>query len=111
VADGLIDIFDETDEVPELLVPTSVSPLNLEPIAQALAVTRRLIVIEEGAGFGSVGAEAIAQLQEAGGSRFCVARVSGKAAPIPSAPALERAALPSVEDVCVAIIELRRANP
>jgi len=62
-----------------------------------------LLVVEEGAGFGSFGAEAIAQLHAHAGPGFTAARLSAKPAPIPSAPGLEAAALPSIDEVCDAI--------
>lgn len=102
-ADRLVEIFERGDHVPELIVPTSLSPLNLAPIAQSVAATKRLLVIEEGPRFASAGAEIIAQLIEEIGCGFAAARIGGKQVPIPSAPALESAALPSVEDICAAL--------
>lgn len=103
VAAGLLQIFERTDAVPEMIVPVGISPLNLEPIAESASRTGRLVLIEEGASFGSVGAEVIAQLTARGIGGLSAVRVSGKAAPIPSAPSLEAAALPSIDDVCEAI--------
>lgn len=103
VADHLIEIFERTDCVPELIVLTSLSPLNLGPIAESVGRTGRLVIIEEGPGFGNVGAEVAAQLGEQIGLDFVVARVNGKATPIPSAPALEAATLPGVDDICAAL--------
>ncbi len=106
VADALVTIFERTDAVPELLVPIGLCPLDIAPIAASVARTGRLVIIEEGAGFGSVGAELIAQLTEQSGGRLAVRRVSGQPVPVPSAPALEAAALPSIEDVCAAVAAL-----
>ncbi|MGD0107609.1 MAG: thiamine pyrophosphate-dependent enzyme [Rhodopila sp.] len=111
VANALIEIFERTDVVPELIAPIGISPLNLEPIADSVRRTGRLVIVEEGAGFGSIGAELIAQLHERADLTFLVARVSGKAFPVPSAPALEAAALPSVDEVCgaISLLDGRRA--
>jgi 2-oxoisovalerate dehydrogenase E1 component len=106
VANGLVELFERADAVPELVVPTSISPLNLGPIVDSLARTGRLIVVEEGASFGSLGAEAIAQLSEVPGLKFSVRRLAGKPTPLPSAPVLEAAALPSIDDICEAIESL-----
>ena len=100
LADEVIAIFEQTDRLPELIVPVCLSPLNLNPIVESVLRTGRLFSGEEGSEYGSVGAEVIAQLQERLGSHFVAARVSGKAMPIPSAPSLEAAALPSIEEVC-----------
>jgi 2-oxoisovalerate dehydrogenase E1 component len=102
VANGLLEIFEQGDCVPEMIVPTGLHPLNLAPILSAVQASGRLIIVEEGGGFASFGAEVIAQLSEAG-AMFAVKRLSGKAAPIPSAPSLEAAALPSLDDVWRAI--------
>ena len=106
IADKFIDIFDITDTLIELIVPISLSPLNLSPMLESVGITKRLIVVEEGACFGSVGAEVIAQLRERG-CMFECQRVAAKPVPIPSAPALEMAILPSLDDLCQAIIALR----
>ncbi len=106
VADSLIEIFERTDEVPELIAPTGLCPLDLDPITDAVRQTGRLVIIEEGGGFGSVGAETIAQLSEQPGLAFVATRVSGRPVPVPSAPVLEAAALPSVADICDAILGL-----
>jgi 2-oxoisovalerate dehydrogenase E1 component len=106
VADALVEIFERTDTVPELIVPVGISPLDMVPIIAAVGLTRRLVIVEEGAGFAAVGAEIIAQLGEQAGTGPAVVRVSGKAMPVPSAPPLEAAALPSVDDICAAIVAL-----
>jgi 2-oxoisovalerate dehydrogenase E1 component len=106
IANSLIEIFERTDTIPEMIVPVGLSPLNIAPIVESVARTGRLVIVEEGAGFGSVGAEVISELHEKAGLNFSVRRVSGKAVPVPSAPALETAALPSIEDLCTAIISL-----
>jgi 2-oxoisovalerate dehydrogenase E1 component len=106
IANSLIEIFERTDVVPELIVPVGLSPINLNPIAESLSCTGRLLVVEEGPSYGSVGGETIAQLHERPGLSFVAARVGGKATPIPSAPSLEAAALPSVDEICAAISAL-----
>jgi 2-oxoisovalerate dehydrogenase E1 component len=106
VADQLIDIFERTDCIPELIAPVSISPLDLQPILKSVRATQRLLIVEEGSSFGSVGAEIISQLMEQLGVPFKVKRLGGSPTPIPSAPALEIASLPSIEDVCEALIRL-----
>nr|WP_321986765.1 thiamine pyrophosphate-dependent enzyme [uncultured Lichenicoccus sp.] len=108
VADSLVEIFERTDQIPELVAPVGLSPFNLEPLIECLQHTQCLVVIEEGAGFGSVGAEAIARLHERSGQAFKAARVSARPVPVPSAPALEAAALPSIDDICEAVLALCR---
>ncbi len=104
LAEELLQIFERTDQVPELLVPVGLSPMNLNPIVESVRRTGCLVVVEEGAGFASVGAETVAQLYERLGPSFRVSRISGKPMPIPSAQSLEAAALPSIDDVCAAVL-------
>jgi 2-oxoisovalerate dehydrogenase E1 component len=106
VANALIEIFERTDCIPELVVPLAISPLYLAPIAAAVRRTGRLVIVEEGAAFGNVGAELIAQLHTCLGVPFRVARVASKPVPVPSAPALEAATLPSIDEVCAAVTAL-----
>lgn len=110
IANHLIQIFEEADCIPELIVPVCLSPIDLRPIVESLEKTRRILIIEEGAGFGSVGAEMLAQLAECLGMDFVARRLSGSPTPIPSAPLLEAASLPSIEDVCNALNSLHRSD-
>jgi pyruvate/2-oxoglutarate/acetoin dehydrogenase E1 component len=106
VADSLIDIFEQTDAVPEIVVPLCLSPINLKPIVDSVRRTGNLVIVEEATGYGSLGAEIVAQLLEVPDLHFRVRRISGQPTPIPSAPSLEAATLPSISDVCVAIRSL-----
>jgi pyruvate/2-oxoglutarate/acetoin dehydrogenase E1 component len=48
----------------------------------------------------------VAQLNEFPELSFNLRRISAKGTPIPSAPTLEAAVLPSIDDVCAAVISL-----
>lgn len=102
VGDRLFAIFEQSDLVPELLAPTTIHPLPLEAILDSVRRTGRLAVVEEGASFGSVGAEVIAQVQEVLGN-VRVTRIAAAPLPIPSVPALEDAALPSLARICASL--------
>ena len=106
LADELLQVFDQSDSIVELIVPLALSPIHLAPIVESVRQTGRILVVEEGAGFASVGAEILAQLQEHLGPTFSAKRISGKPMPIPSAPSLESDALPSIAEVCAAILSL-----
>ena len=107
VADRLTSIFIETDMVPELIALTSIHPLELDAVLQSVRETKNIVCIEEGASFGSVGAELVAQLMEHLGGGFRAARLGGRAVPIPSVPALEESALPNFADICKIITSLK----
>ncbi|HYP58174.1 MAG TPA: thiamine pyrophosphate-dependent enzyme [Beijerinckia sp.] len=103
VADRLEKIFMATDTVPELIVPTSLHPVDIEPIAQSVSQTGRIAIIEEGASFGSAGSEILAQLYERLGPIFQSTRLGSRPVPIPSAPSLEEATLPSLAEICTTV--------
>jgi len=106
VAQAMVEIFRRTDLVPEMIVPLSLSPIDLGPIAQSVQQTGRLLIVEEGPSFGSVGGEVAAQLLERMQAGFAMARVGGKPVPIPSAPSLEEAVLPGIDELCAALLGL-----
>jgi 2-oxoisovalerate dehydrogenase E1 component len=99
VADGLMQIFEQADVLAELIVPTCIAPL-----ARSVAETGRLVVVEEGASFASVGSEAIAAVMEQAEAPVSVLRLGKRRAPIPSAPALEALALPTVDQLCAELV-------
>jgi pyruvate dehydrogenase E1 component beta subunit len=110
VADRLTEIFFETDMVPELIALTSLHPLDFTAVAQSVQNTRKIVCIEEGALFGSVGAELLAQLMERLGPDFRAVRLGGRPVPIPSAPTLENSTLPNLSDICRAVSSLKASS-
>lgn len=100
IADNLLAIFDELDLIPELIVPSSLHPLDITPIRQAVVATRRLAIVEEGALFAGAGAEIAAQIAQSAEVPVRIVRVGGMAMPVPSVPALEDVALPSIDRIC-----------
>ena len=95
----LSDIFFETDLKPELIVPSLISQLPLDIVIQSVAVTRRLLVIEEGSAFAGIGAELIAQVTEQLDIKIRVKRISAYPVPIPSVKTLEHIVLPEKERI------------
>jgi 2-oxoisovalerate dehydrogenase E1 component len=98
-AEHLVDIFDATDVLAELIVPTSISPVDFSAIIDSTTRTGKLAIIEEGSATGSVGAEICAQLLGVGAC-IPMLRISGRGVPVPSAPALEEETLPSLSRIC-----------
>ncbi len=92
---GLLEtIFLETDHKPELIAPSLISSLPVDLVADSIADTGRLLVVEEGSGFASIGSELIAALIETGGPSFAARRVAAHPVPIPSVRSLENFVLP-----------------
>jgi 2-oxoisovalerate dehydrogenase E1 component len=102
VADHLLEIFDEADAVPELLVPTTLHPLDMAPLIRSAKRTGRTLIVEEGTAFGGPGAEMAARLAEST-TGVAIRRIGAQPFPIPSAPSLEDEALPGIRQICDAL--------
>ncbi len=106
VESAIANLADE-DLACDLLIPTQLYPLDIAPIAESVAQTRRLLVVEEGQGFAGFGSELIARLASDGGiGSFHAGRICAAACPIPAAKPAERTALPGIETVTRAAIRL-----
>ncbi|MFV2021485.1 thiamine pyrophosphate-dependent enzyme [Micromonospora sp. LOL_023] len=100
-------LFAEHDVLAQVLCPAQIFPFDLGPLRPLLAGGRAIVVAEEGQGFAGFGAEVLAQLAErpvAGSPRL--ARVAAAPVPIPAAPSLERAVLPTADSVVAATLEV-----
>ena len=98
--------FEEHEIVSEVICPTQIFPLNPVPTMQSLAVSRRLVVLEEGLSFANLGAELIAQIQERSPDLMRnLKRVASAEHPIPSCAVLENEILPNVKSVIAAITD------
>jgi 2-oxoisovalerate dehydrogenase E1 component len=93
------NIFAETDFKPELIVPSLISHLPADIIAQAAERTKRLLVIEEGSAYAGIGAELIAQVTERCSFKIETGRIAAMPVPIPSVKSLEQIVLPDKERI------------
>jgi len=108
---ALVELRDEEDVQVDLIVPTQLYPLDIEPIVESVRRTGRLLVVEEGQGFAGFGAEVIARA--AGDVRIGsmrADRVCAAPCPIPAAKPAESEALPSSADVVRAAVRLVTAD-
>lgn len=87
-------IFMEADLKPELIVPSLISHLPVDIIARSVAVTGKLVVIEEGTGYAGIGSELLASLAEKITVNIKMKRISAYPVPIPAVKSLEHAVLP-----------------
>jgi pyruvate/2-oxoglutarate/acetoin dehydrogenase E1 component len=88
----------------EMVVPTQLSPFEIDPIANSAGRTGRLLVIEEGTYSMGWGAEVVARIAEGLGRRLnCAARIAAEESPIPASLPLEQAVLPGVADIIRAV--------
>jgi pyruvate dehydrogenase E1 component beta subunit len=88
----------------EVIDPRSISPLDIDTIANSVKKTSRLIVVHEAVEQGGIGAEIVARLQQ---EVFYyldspIRRVAAPFAPVPAGSTLEKEFLPSKERIVAA---------
>ncbi|HSH01357.1 MAG TPA: alpha-ketoacid dehydrogenase subunit beta [Anaerolineae bacterium] len=86
----------------------SLRPLDIGPAVESFKKTFKAVVVEEGYGLYGIGAEIVAQLQEAGFDYLDapIKRVSQKDVPLPYSRELEQSALINVDRVIAAVKEV-----
>ena len=96
VLEALHNIFQLTGLIPELIILSKISPLDISPIIESVKITRRILTIEEGSKEFGIGAEIITQTIENLGSQVILSRrIAAKPVPIPSARSTEDWVLPN----------------
>lgn len=92
----------------EIVDPRTLNPLDIHTILASVKKTNRVIIVEEDWKTGGVGAEIASQIYENALTSLDapIIRVAGKDTPMPYAKNLERAAIPQVEDIIQAVINL-----
>ena len=101
----LEDIFRETDNIPELIVPSLISALPVDLVARSVESSGKLVVLEEGSPSGGIGSELIAGVMERSSLPVKVRRIGALPVPIPSVKSLEHIVLPDRERIIAEIIE------
>jgi len=103
VMNQLHEIFKQIDLIPELIILSKISPLDISPVLDSVKITKRIITIEEGSKEFGIGAEIISQVNELLGANVVLSkRIGAKPVPIPSARSTEDWILPNttlVEDI------------
>lgn len=92
----------------EVIDPRTVSPLDVDTILQSVAKTGRLLIVDEAFGPCSVASEIAAQVADRGFDDLDapIKRLNGAFAPTPYAPSLEKAVVPSIDEIASALREL-----
>jgi len=97
---ALLQLAYEHEVFAEMVVVTRLAPLDVAPLIESVARTRRLVTMEEGSLSAGWGAEVVTQCAEALGARMLAARrVAAAETPIPAASSLESVTLPEVENI------------
>jgi pyruvate/2-oxoglutarate/acetoin dehydrogenase E1 component len=87
----------------ELITPTLLSPFELSSVLDSVKRTGRLLTIEEGTRTLGWGAEVSARVAEAIPGLRCMRRLAAQDTPVPASPALEKVALPQVDDIIASV--------
>lgn len=98
-------LFQQHEMIADVFFPTQLYPLDVDFLADSLAITGRLLVVEEGQGFVSLSSEILAQVAE----RFTGVRCRRLAAwpsPIPASRPLEEKVLPDANSIVRKILEM-----
>ncbi len=93
----------------EVIDPRTLKPLDIDTIAESVAKTGRLVVVNEGARAGGFASEVVARTLDhvpLGDLKASPVRVTAKDTPIPYSTTLEREVLPSLEDVVGAVYQV-----
>lgn len=94
----------------EAVVPTLIHPMDTAPLLSSLRRTRRLVTVEEGGVSSGWGSEAISIAAEQVHGQFVARRVASCDSCIPCSKPLEAAVLPSVQDICDAVLQIVEAK-
>lgn len=105
------ELFEEEEIVADLFLPTQLYPFDVSIIESSLRASRRLLVVEEGQGFVSWGAEVVAQATERFGSiGLGVRRLASAEVPIPAARPFEERCLVNREMIVDAASQMIREH-
>ena len=100
-------LFEEHEIVGEIVCPTQLYPLQLEPILESVRSSQRLLVVEEGQLFCGFGAEVLAAVHEAIPDTGLLARRQGAAPhPLAACKSAELESLPSAESIFQSCLEM-----
>jgi 2-oxoisovalerate dehydrogenase E1 component len=100
-------LFLEQEATADLFLPTQLYPFSINSLLESLRTTGRLLVVEEGQGFASIGAEIAAQAAERlGPGLVAVRRIAATECGIAAARPLEQACLPGVDKILEAAVEV-----
>jgi len=102
-------LFEEHEIVAEIICPTQICPLDVEPILESVRTTRRLLLVEEGQVFCGFGSEVAAAVHEGCPElRLLVRRQGAARHPLPASKPAELASLPGADSIVRDCVEMVR---
>ena len=98
IADGFIEIFEETGFISQVLCLTCLNPINIHPLYRIIQRTSNLVTVEDGSKNFGVGAEIISNILSKN-QNINFMRIGAQPYPIPSIRTLEDQCLPTLQTV------------
>lgn len=105
IEDALFDLLIDEELFCEIICPSLISEINSKSIIESLKTTRKLLIVEEGSGYASWGAEIVSKIHEQGFNDFILRRFHNTNL-IPSSFKAEIEILPNKVNVKKYILEL-----
>lgn len=105
VEDALLELLIDEEIFCDIICPSLISEINSKRVIESLMTTRKLLVIEEGSGYASWGAELVSEIHEKGFKDFTLKRFHNSNL-IPSSFMAEIKILPNKSNVKKNILEL-----
>lgn len=105
VEEALKTLLYEHDIFCEVICPTLITPLEIEPLKDSVINTKKLLTIEEGPSFAAIGSEVISSIVESGINTLNVIRL-GNNSVIPCSYEAEKNLLPGTKDIIESVLKL-----
>ena len=102
------EIFYEEEIICEVICPTQIQPLDIQPLSKSVKRTHKLLIVEEGSNIAALGSEAITRLLE-NNVRIEKIRRIGCNSFIPTSRNLENDVLPNKEKIISSLREIINA--
>lgn len=93
----------------EIVDPRTLVPFDIETVIESVKKTGRLLVVHEAVKFGGIGGEIASLIAESDAFDYLdypIRRLGAAFTPVPYNPSLEKAAIPSVEDIIENVTEM-----
>lgn len=105
IEDALFELLIDEEIFCDVICPSLISEINVKSVIESLKTTRKLLIIEEGSGYASWGAELVSKIHEQGFNDFILKRFHNTNL-IPSSFKAEIEILPNKSNVKNYILEL-----
>jgi len=105
----LIELFFEEEILCEIISPTLLYPFDITAVSNSVNKTKKLLIVEEGAGFSSFGSEVTSELLIELKNKFLIKRIYNNSI-IPSSSIAEKITLPNKKMIINTVKELFYEN-